>query len=152
MKRHQLKRDRLILLSTLIFFNENTEMSCTPDTNVTLYYNTTSQDSCLKSNYKRNASKDASIITNKSGKPEFEMAPEKEPKSEIRATDRTLGKPEPSDWSEHVDPQESEQFSPLLSEVSLGLLSSATAETQSTLGLDLSSWNSLIEPAMICGC
>ncbi|GHB43070.1 hypothetical protein GCM10007094_35570 [Pseudovibrio japonicus] len=127
------------------FFDENTEMSCAPDTNVTPYNNTTSQDSCLKSKPRRNASTDAFLNTNKSGYTEFEMAPEKEPKSEIRATDRTLGKPEPLNWSEHVDPHDSDQFSPLLSEVSLGLLSSATAETQSTLGLDLSSWNSLIE-------
>lgn len=127
------------------FFDKNTEMSCTQDTDVTPYNNTTSQDSCSKSKYQWNASNDTSINTNKSGYTEFKIAPEQEQKSETRATDRTLSKPEPLNWSEHVDPHDSDQFSPLLSEVSLGLLSSATVETQSTLGLDLTSWNSLIE-------
>ncbi|WP_063299831.1 plasmid replication protein RepC [Pseudovibrio sp. WM33] len=128
-----------------VFFDTNSEMSCAEDNNVTPYNNTTSQDSWKKSKQQRNASNDASINTNKSGYTRFEMAPEKEPKSETRATSQKLSKAESLNWSEHVDPHESDQFSPLLSEVSLGLISSATAETQAAIGLDLSSWSSLID-------
>lgn len=128
-----------------VFFDRNSEMSCTEDNDVTPYNNTTSQDSWKKSKQQRNASNDASINTSKSGYTRFEMAPEKEPKSETRATSQKLSKAESLNWSEHVDPHESDQFSPLLSEVSLGLISSATAETQAAIGLDLSSWSSLID-------
>ncbi|KZK88368.1 hypothetical protein PsAD46_02326 [Pseudovibrio sp. Ad46] len=128
-----------------VFFDRNSEMSCAEDNDVTPYNNTTSQDSWKKSKQQRNASNDASINTSKSGYTRFEMAPEKEPESEIRATSQKLSKAESLNWSEHVDPHQSEQFSPLLSEVSLGLISSATAETQAAIGLDLSSWSSLID-------
>ncbi|WP_108819693.1 plasmid replication protein RepC [Pseudovibrio sp. Alg231-02] len=128
-----------------VFFDRNSEMSCAEDNHVTPYNNTTSQDSWKKSKQQRNASNDASINTSKSGYTRFEMAPEEEPESETRATSQKLSKAESLNWSEHVDPHESDQFSPLLSEVSLGLISSATAETQAAIGLDLSSWNSLID-------
>ncbi|SFK46618.1 replication initiation protein RepC [Pseudovibrio ascidiaceicola] len=128
-----------------VFFDRKSKMSCAEDTNVTPYNNTTSQGSWIKSKKQLNRSNDAYINTNKSGYTRFEMAPEEEPKSETRARPQTQSKAESLNWSEHVDPHESEPFSPLLSEVSLGLISSATAETQAAIGLDLSSWSSLID-------
>ena len=132
------------LQESAVFFEEKSKMSCTADKDVIPYNNTTFQDSWIKSK-QQHASHDAFININKSGYTEFEMAPEKDPKSETRAISQTSGKTESLNWSEHADPYKNDQFSPLLSEVSLGLLGSATHETQGALGLDLSSWSSLID-------
>ncbi len=127
-----------------VFFEKKSKMSCTQDNNVTPYNKTTSQNSCLKSK-QWHASNDPYINNNKSGYAEFGKAPEQDPKSETCAISQPSGKAASLGWSEHAAPHENDQFSPLLSEVSLGLLNSATYETQSALGLDLSSWSSLID-------
>ncbi len=126
------------------FFEKKSKMSCTQDNNVTPYNNTTSQNSCLKSK-QRHASSDAYINNHKSGYTEFEKAPDQDLKSETCAISQPSGKGASLGWSEHAAPHENDQFSPLLSEISLGLLNSATYETQGALGLDLSSWSSLID-------
>ncbi|KZL18618.1 hypothetical protein PsAD2_02559 [Pseudovibrio axinellae] len=130
-----------------VFFDRNEEMSCAPDTDVTPYNNTTNQDSWKTSNKHRNASNDAFLIMTKSDKAGLNLALEEETKSETRARASTPKQADPSQWNEHLQPQKAEQLSPMLSEVSLGLICEATTQVQHTLGLELNSWTSLVESA-----
>ncbi|SDQ18307.1 plasmid replication protein RepC [Pseudovibrio sp. Tun.PSC04-5.I4] len=131
----------------VVFSKQNEEMSCAQDIDVIPYNNTTNQDSWIKSKQPLNVSHDPYSKTRKSNSARFKDALEQNRKSEISARPTDSTQLDPSDWIEHEGPHEKDQFSPLFSEVSLGLLTGATPETQGALGLELNSWATLIDAA-----
>ncbi|MDX5593430.1 plasmid replication protein RepC [Pseudovibrio sp. SPO723] len=115
------------------------EMSGAPDTDVTPYNITTRQNS-KKSNERPSPHVDDLKSRKAYG---FDKAPEKEPSRKSGATDRTRSSAEPPKAKPSVPPN-ADGTSPLLSEVSIGLINTATRETQDILGGAFRSWGDLM--------
>lgn len=115
-------------------FVQNEQLTTIGDTNVTLYNNTTHQDSSNSNRMRRSSNDDHSnrlSLAKRSPKMAFEKS--------------YLSKSHAEYPTHATDASSPEGFTTALSDVSLGLLKQATLETQSTLDFELTNWAILDE-------
>ncbi|MTI16172.1 replication protein C [Rhodobacteraceae bacterium RKSG542] len=126
------------------------EMPCADDIEVTSYNNTNPQNSLINSKIERRSSNDDHSKNNSPANSSLDMAPEKDPISNSRASASFAANAATSAelrgaLSRTLKPHSS--YQPVgeadLSLVSIGLLSAATSQVQQVLGLQLDSWKDL---------